>query len=119
MGLIFLITGVWLIASNVSCTAHLMDVFGLKFTFWPPMIPFVAVAGAIGFSNARRMRPVYRELEVLLTLAFGLAAAEGAAWHTGVQAERWFAALVVTVVLTAVVWWLDGTGRENGDSSQR
>ena len=70
------------------------------------MILFAAFAGAIGVMNAWRMKPVYREIEVLLSIALGVAGSEAAYYHIGVQAQRWFVAAMAAVVLAAGVRWL-------------
>ena len=108
-GSIFFIVGLWLTIANLACVSKLpalrLPLGPLHFTFWAPMVPFVAVAAMIGFMNAWRMKPVYRELEVLLTVAFGIAGTEAAAYHVGVQAQRWGLAAAVFAVLAAAIRW--------------
>lgn len=115
---LFIVMGIWQIASNVLCISHLMDLVSLKFTFWPPQVIFALFAVGIAVANARQMRPIFRELYVALVLGFAIAAGEAAAFHTGPQAERWFGVAVVFIALSGGAWWLGGGDRKQPSADE-
>jgi len=107
-GSIFLGVGLWMIVANIGCFPRIpyLPLGVLRFTFWPPMIPFAAFAAVIGVMNSWRIKPVYREIEVLLSIVFGIAASEAAYYHVGAQSQRWFAVALVAAGLAALIRWL-------------
>jgi hypothetical protein len=106
-GSIFVLVGFWVTLSGILCRAPLPDLRPLLGPLeWRPWAPgwfFIAFCIFIGVQRAYSMRPVLRELTVLTALLIGVAAAEAAAFHTGIQAVRWFVlAIIPTVFLGAL-----------------
>ena len=108
IGTLFALVGLWVTISQFHCREHFPNLRPL----WGPLewqhisFFFVIFAGLIGVWNGRQMRPVLRETYVLLALLFGVAGSEAAAYHVGVQADRWFAVAMVAVGLSGVLWFV-------------
>lgn len=107
IGAVFAIVGLWVTISQIHCGERVPDprpLFG-PLAWRHVALLFVLFVGLIGVWNARRMRPILRELYVLFLLLFGVAASEAAAFHVGVQAARWGAIAVIAIALSGVVWF--------------
>jgi hypothetical protein len=109
IGILFTVLGLWMSVSAIRCGARLPSARPLLGPLdWHPIgIIFGVFAGAIGLWNARRMRPILRELSILLSILFGVAASEAAAFHVGVQAGRWFAIGVIALLAAAGLQFLN------------
>lgn len=108
-GAAFFMVGVALTSSEVRCAIDYHQfpplIGPLEFRFWPPMTAFMAVAVVIGASRAWRRSPLELTLTLLWSACWSFAAGEAAAFHTGVQAERWGAIAVVVFVFGALAAW--------------
>jgi len=111
-GGVFFVVGVWVTVHQILCGFHFPNVGGLvgsvEFKPWAPSIFFVLVATAIGFWNSFRMGPVWCTIFVLLASAFGFAGSQSAAFHTGVQGERWFAIAILIAVSNTLLFVIHG-----------
>jgi len=107
IGSVFTFVGLWITVSQIRCGFQLPEVRSILGTLsWrDPSWIFVLFAGAIGVWNGYRMQPILRELYIVLTVAFGLAASEAAAFHTGIQADRWFAMGMLALAFSGIVWY--------------
>lgn len=84
---------------------------GIRFRYWPPMLPFIGVAIAIAIINSLSIRTVgFRLLSIVLFAAWAVAAAEAAAFHIGADANKWG---VVCIVLFAGAAFVSWRGRRN------
>jgi len=80
---------------------------GIHFRYWPQMLPFTGVAVAIAVVSALRLkRLIYKILFVLLAALWAASGAEGAAFHTGDEANTWFIVGMMFFALAGVVLWL-------------
>ena len=109
IGAVFLVVGLWVTISQIYCGGRFPDPRPL----WGPLkwqhisFIFVIFAGLLGAWNARRIQqPVLRALCVLLIVLFGVAASEAAAFHAGIQADRWGAAAFLAAGSAGVVWFV-------------
>jgi hypothetical protein len=120
IGIVFAAVGLWVTISQIHCREHFPDPRML----WGPIawqsthFFFVVFTGLIGVWNARQMRPILRELYVLCALLFGVAASEAAAFHVGVQANRWGAITVIAVALSGVLWLVNSKFRLCGSATK-
>ncbi len=122
-GVGFFMFGVALTSSAVRCAADYHQIPSLvgpvEFRYWPPMIAFMAVAVLIGAFRAWRRSPSELALTVLGMACWSFAAAEAAAFHTGIQAERWGAVAVVLFALGVPAGWLWRVVRPGARSAPR
>ena len=108
IGTLFALIGLWVTISQFHCGEHFPDLRSL----WGPLkwqhisFFFVIIAGLIGVWNGRQMRPVLRETYMLLTVLFGVAGSEAAAYHVGIQANRWSAVAMIAVGLSGILWFV-------------
>lgn len=113
IGTVFAVVGLWVTISQFHCGEHFPDLRSL----WGPLewrrisFLFVVFAGLIGLWNGRQMRPILRELCVFLALLFGVAASEAAAYHVGIQANRWFVIAMIAAVSSGVLWFVNSKFR--------
>jgi hypothetical protein len=108
-GSVFLGAGVWLESSQVGCALQLPAVRSIvgSLSWRQPGWYWVLFIAAIGMLNAYRLRPIFREVYLVLAIVFAVAAGETVAFHAGVQASRWFTIAAVTFALSGVVWLLN------------
>ena len=106
-GTVFVIVGIYLTSYELQCglrSVPIPPLIGpLAFRFWPPMIPFIAFAAVIGVLNSWRASLPQRVHAVLTTVLTAFCWAEAAAFHIGIEAQRWFAASVGVLVLSGIV----------------
>jgi hypothetical protein len=108
VGTLFALVGLWVTISQIHCREPFPDLRAL----WGPLtwqhvsFFFVVFVGLIGLWNARQMRPIFREGYLFFTLLFGVAASEAAAFHVGVQANRWGAIAVICFLFSGVCWFV-------------
>lgn len=123
IGAVFASVGVWVSISQIHCGEHFPDLRPL----WGPLtwqripfgsIVFIIFAGLIGAWNARAMRPVLRTLCILLSLFFGVAAIEAAAFHVGTQANRWGASAFLALALVGVLSFVNSKLRPRNHMSR-
>lgn len=122
LGVFFLSVGAYGIATHIEClsrAANWLPYFDLQFTLWWPMLVFVGFAAYIAFKNSGNIRPVFREVYFLLFIAFAVAGGEAAAWHVGLQAERWFGAAMVCVAVSYAVAFVGAKKAEDTDARVR
>jgi len=109
IGSAFFVGGIFSLISQKACAARMPDwrsIFELQFTFWPPIIIFAAIAGLIGLMNVWRAGPIYRTLSVFCAVATGIAGGEAAAYHVGLQSQRWFTVAMLMVIILNFIFWL-------------
>jgi hypothetical protein len=109
IGALFAIVGLWVTVSQIHCGAHFPDLRPLwgPLAWRPVWFFFVVFVGLIGVWNGRQMQPILRELYVLLTLLFGVAASEAAEFHVGIQANRWGVVGIMAVASAGFIWFLN------------
>jgi hypothetical protein len=109
-GTIFVVVGTWITIAQIQCGFHLPDLRPLigpvEVTYWAPSVPFIAFAMAIAVSRSYRSGIGWCIADTTLVAAFAFAAAEAAAYHIGIQANRWFALAIVPLVATGLLYWL-------------
>lgn len=109
-GTIFVVVGIWITVAQILCGFHLPDLRPLigpvEVTYWAPSIPFIGFAMAIAVWRSYRSGIGWCIADTILVAAFAFAASEAAAYHVGIQANRWFTLAIVPLVATALLYWL-------------
>lgn len=108
IGAVFAVVGLWVTISQIHCGLPLPSVGGLigplQFRPWLPDLGYIIFAGFIGVLSAFRTPSPFRELTVILAICFGFAGSQAASFHTGIQAERWFAIGMLCALLATATW---------------
>jgi len=99
VGSMFFGIGIWTTVVQLQCRAKLPDfralIGPLEWQFWPPMILFVIIVLISGLADSWRVRLLPRSILILLFVCWSISGGEAAAFHTGMQANRWFALVII------------------------
>ncbi len=102
--------GIWVTVAQIRCgfpLPNLPSLIGpLKFTYWPPQIVFVIFAAFVGFQNSKALRRSERFVVIAFYALCGFVISQGAAFHTGIEAKRWFVVFVLIIGAGALAQFL-------------
>lgn len=109
-GSLFFCLGVWTTVAQVRCGMHLAAFLALigplEIRPWAPSIVFILFAAAIGLWNTYRMGIFWCSIFTTIAAGFGFAASQGAEFHVGVQAQRWFIVVAGLSLLQVVLYFI-------------
>ena len=114
-GAAFFMVGVALISSGVRCAIDYRQfpplIGPLEFRFWPPMFAFMALAMVFSVLRAWQRPSLEFAFTLLAVAGWSFAAGEAAAFHTGIQAERWFTLSLMVFAVGGLAAWFTTTRR--------
>lgn len=100
-GVLASIFGIWTTVRQFRCAfplPNLARLIGpLELRFLAPQIVFVIFVAFVGYQNTKSLRVNERIAAIAVYALCAFAASEVAAFHTGIQAERWFVVFMAMV----------------------